>query len=109
MAEMQERLKQRLQEGAQGIKNLTEQSDYSEGKLTRTIESQTAKIPSVAYLNLAIGSMVFSGVLALFAERKALGNFVGLWAPTFLLLGIYNKLVKIEGSDRYDEAHRKAA
>jgi hypothetical protein len=26
--------------------------------------------------------------------------FVGHWAPTFLLLGIYNKLVKLLGSDR---------
>jgi hypothetical protein len=26
-------------------------------------------------------------------------NFVGQWAPTFLILGLYNKLVKLEGSD----------
>jgi hypothetical protein len=25
--------------------------------------------------------------------------FVGQWAPTFLILGLYNKLVKVEGSD----------
>jgi hypothetical protein len=25
--------------------------------------------------------------------------FVGQWAPTFLLLGIYNKLVKLHGSE----------
>jgi hypothetical protein len=30
-------------------------------------------------------------------EKKA--NFVGHWAPTFLLLGLYNKLVKLHGSE----------
>jgi hypothetical protein len=30
--------------------------------------------------------------------------FVGQWAPAFLLLGVYNKLVKQLGSDRYDPA-----
>ncbi|TWT97446.1 hypothetical protein Pla100_26000 [Neorhodopirellula pilleata] len=30
-------------------------------------------------------------------KQKAL--FVGNWAPTFLLLGIYNKMVKLHGSD----------
>jgi hypothetical protein len=70
-----------------------------EGEFTKKIEQQTAKIPSVGYLGLAIGSMVASATLAIFAERKSLANFVGLWAPSFLLIGIYNKLVKLEGSD----------
>jgi hypothetical protein len=26
-------------------------------------------------------------------------NFVGQWAPTFLILGLYNKMVKLHGSD----------
>ncbi len=28
--------------------------------------------------------------------------FVGQWAPTFLVLGVYNKLVKQLGSDRVE-------
>jgi hypothetical protein len=28
--------------------------------------------------------------------------FVGQWAPTFLILGLYNKIVKTHGSDRLD-------
>jgi hypothetical protein len=28
--------------------------------------------------------------------------FVGQWAPTFLILGLYNKIVKELGSDRTD-------
>ena len=40
---------------------------------------------------------------------QAMGNrnvslFVGQWAPTFLLLGVYNKLVKQLGSDRTEHA-----
>jgi hypothetical protein len=71
-----------------------------EGTLTRRIEEQTAKIPSAGFLGMAIGSMALSAVIASFARRKEFANFVGLWAPSFLLLGIYNKLVKMErGSD----------
>jgi hypothetical protein len=33
------------------------------------------------------------------AGKKHAALFVGQWAAPFLLLGIYNKLVKIHGSD----------
>ena len=70
-----------------------------EGEMTKRIEQQTAKIPSIGFLGLALGSMVASAALAFVAQRKELANFVGLWAPSLLLIGIYNKLVKLEGSD----------
>jgi len=78
-----------------------------EGEVTQKIEQQTSKIPSVGYLGLAIGSMALSAGLAIFADRKPLANFVGLWAPTFLILGIYNKLVKLEGSDQYSKGNKQ--
>jgi hypothetical protein len=71
----------------------------TEGGMTKKIESVTAKVPSLGYLGLAIGSMALSAALAAFSERKTLANFVGLWVPSFMLMGIYNKLVKLEGSD----------
>ena len=72
-----------------------------EGKWTKALENQTAKIPSVFFLNLAIGSIALSAAVKLFKKRDdTTGNFIGLWAPTFLLLGLYNKLVKLEGNDR---------
>lgn len=74
-------------------------SHREEGDLTKRVEQQTAKIPSLGYLGLAVGSMAASAALALFSNRKEYANFVGLWAPSFLLIGIYNKLVKLEGSD----------
>lgn len=72
-----------------------------EGAVTKKVEQYTAQVPSIAYLSLAIGSMVTSAAIALFSERKSLANFIGLWVPTLMLVGIYNKLVKIEGSDRF--------
>jgi hypothetical protein len=72
-----------------------------EDVLTKTIEQQTAKIPSVSWLGLAIGSMAISMALEVFSgKKKDPANFVGLWVPTFLLFGIYNKLVKLEGSEQ---------
>ena len=79
--------------------------DAKEGELTKKIESVTAQIPSMGYLALAIGSMVASAGLAIFSERKNIANFVGLWVPTFLLFGIYNKIVKVEGSDQSGQLH----
>jgi hypothetical protein len=76
-------------------------SDRSEGRLARSIEQQTAKLPSDAFLWAAVGSMGVSAALQV-AGNKHASLFVGQWAPAFLLLGIYNKLVKQLGSDRVD-------
>ena len=71
---------------------------HREGKVARVIEEQTAKLPSDLFLWLSIGSMATSLTLkALKNDHLAL--FIGQWAPSFLLLGIYNKLVKLEGHD----------
>ncbi|MCM2322132.1 MAG: hypothetical protein NDJ90_02610 [Oligoflexia bacterium] len=80
------------------VSNKLSESKPTEGRLTEKIEQQTAKIPSLGYLGLAVGSMAASALLAVFSNKKEYANFVGLWAPSFLLLGIYNKLVKIESS-----------
>ena len=73
-------------------------SDRGEGTVTEMIEEQTAKVPSGMYLSLGIGAMVLSWLL-LIGGRKNLANFVGQWVPTILIVGLYNKLVKVEGSD----------
>jgi hypothetical protein len=69
-----------------------------EGKITRTVERVTAQVPSLGFFGLAVGSMMASAGLAL-AGKRELANFVGLWAPSLLLIGVYNKLVKLEGHD----------
>lgn len=71
----------------------------SEGKVARTIEEQTAKLPSDTFLWLAVGAMGTSAALQMSGNRH-LSLFFGQWAPAFLLFGVYNKLVKQLGSDR---------
>lgn len=71
---------------------------YGEGPLARGIEEQTARLPSDTWLWAAGASIALSLTYqAIDEKQKAL--FVGNWAPTFLLLGIYNKMVKLHGSD----------
>lgn len=60
------------------------------------VESQTKKIPNLAFLGVAGAAMVASAMLTFRKQNKTLGNFVGLWVPTVMLLGVYNKLVKVE-------------
>ena len=38
-----------------------------------------------------------------FEGQKTDALFVGHWAAPILLLGIYNKLVKLHGSDRFED------
>ena len=74
------------------------QGEATEDQITAAIEKNTAKIPSSVYLAGALLSMGVSlGLKAAKKEHEAL--FVGQWAAPFLLLGIYNKLVKLHGSD----------
>ena len=65
---------------------------------TTDAEQQTAKLPSDTFLWAALGSMAVSATLQIMKHQKV-SLFVGQWAPSFLLLGLYNKLVKLEGHD----------
>jgi hypothetical protein len=67
-----------------------------EGKLTRSIEQQTSRIPSMFWLGLAGAAGLLSLGLKLSGREPKTANFVANWVPTILLLGIYNKLVKEE-------------
>jgi hypothetical protein len=72
--------------------------EHREGSIARAIEQQTAKLPSDAFLWAAVGSIGLSLALELSGKEKT-ANFVGHWAPTLLILGLYNKMVKLQGSD----------
>jgi hypothetical protein len=72
--------------------------EHREGAVARSIEQQTAKLPSDWFLWAAFGSI--AGSLAFkFSGKDHHALFVGQWAPTFLILGLYNKLVKLQGSE----------
>jgi hypothetical protein len=81
----------------------TKVSGEREGNFTSTMESQTSKIPSAGYLTAAIVSMLGSATFKILGKDN-LALFVGQWAPTFLIMGVYNKMVKQHGSDAYSRA-----
>jgi hypothetical protein len=70
-----------------------------EGRVATMIEEQTAKIPSDVFLWASFGSMAASLTLKILRKDDT-ALFIGQWAPSFLLLGIYNKLVKQLGHDK---------
>ena len=67
--------------------------------VAKGIEKQTAKIPSDAFLWAAFGAIGVSAFLE-FSGHEEKSRFVGQWVAPFLLLGVYNKIVKVAGSDR---------
>lgn len=71
-------------------------AEHAESSFTRVIEQQTGKIPSHVFLMAGLGSMAASFALEL-ADRPRASRFVGMWAPTLLIMGVYNKLVKLGG------------
>jgi len=72
--------------------------EHREGPVARSIEQQTAKIPSDWFLWAALGSIGASLILQ-FSGKESKAQFLGHWAPTLLILGMYNKLVKLHGSE----------
>jgi len=75
--------------------------EQQEGGLARPIEEWTARIPSDTFLWMAGASILTSLTLRMMGHKHD-ALFVGQWAPTFLLLGIYNKIVKVAGHDRME-------
>ena len=86
---------------AQELKNKAESFNpaYKEGPVAANIEKYTAKLPSDLFLWAALGSMAISATLKIMKkDDEAL--FVGQWPAPFLLLGLYNKLIKMEGFEK---------
>jgi hypothetical protein len=76
---------------------------HREGTVAKTIEQQTSKLPSDTFLWMAVAAMTASATLQM-AGNRHVSLFIGQWAPTFLIFGLYNKLVKQLGSDRTENA-----
>ncbi|MEJ7740935.1 MAG: hypothetical protein WKF97_26250 [Chitinophagaceae bacterium] len=72
--------------------------EHQEGEVAKTIEDQTAKLPSDIFLWAALGAMAASATLQILGKKET-SLFVGQWPAPFLILGLYNKLVKLEGHD----------
>jgi hypothetical protein len=74
-----------------------------EDQFTALLEAQTSTLPSSLFLGAAFASILGSLSLKL-AGKDHQALFVGQWAAPFLLLGIYNKMVKQHGSDSASHA-----
>ncbi len=81
--------------------NTKEAQEHSEGVVARTLERQSAKLPSDIWLWAALSSMGISLACRLKGNRDR-SLFIGQWAAPLLLIGVYNKIVKVSGSDRVD-------
>lgn len=77
------------------------QPSKTEDRFTKTVEDYTGAIPSSAFLGVAVGAMALSFALQVTGRGKW-GNFIAQWVPTWLIIGVYNKLVKLEGHDQED-------
>jgi hypothetical protein len=75
---------------------------HKEGPVAKAIEEQTGKIPSDIFLWTALSAMSVSFVLQVLGKRHT-SLFIGQWAAPFSILGLYNKLVKLEGHDNTEE------
>lgn len=77
-------------------------NEHKEGEVTKKIEKETSKLPSDLFLAASVTSMAASLALKLIGKQHT-ALFVGQWAAPFLLFGIYNKMVKLEGHDKTDK------
>jgi hypothetical protein len=92
-------MESRIQSSMEGF---AEEGQAKEGPVAKRLESATSRLPSDIWLWASVGSMLVSLGLQLSGNKKtkAVSNFVGHWAPTLLIFGLYNKIVKVAGHDR---------
>jgi hypothetical protein len=83
------------------VDRVTHMPERTEGGVAKTIEQHTSKMPSDWFLTAALATIGVSLALQL-SGNKHKSLFLGEWVPTILLLGVYNKIVKVAGSDRFD-------
>lgn len=84
------------------VRTARKNAEHKEGPVATAIEEQTAKLPSDLFLWVGLGFMAISFGLQLAGKRK-LSNFIGRWPTNILLMGLYNKLVKVEGHDKVNK------
>jgi hypothetical protein len=84
-----------------------------EGRVAKSIEKETSRLPSDLFMWGALGAMGISAISQIVGNRRSMSmlhrparapmaTFFGMWVPTLLLFGVYNKIVKVAVSDRRD-------
>ncbi len=72
--------------------------EAQEDQVTAAIEKFTSKVPSSIFLGVAIAS-IFGSIAFQASKKQHEALFIGQWVAPFLILGLYNKMVKQHGSD----------
>jgi hypothetical protein len=95
----------RTKQNGKGVNVMQEKviRGVAEDRFTGAIESQTSKVPSSGYLAAAFGAIAVSALLKI-ARKDDWALVVGQWPAAFMLMGVYNKMVKQHGSDSYSKA-----
>ncbi|HOK53013.1 MAG TPA: hypothetical protein PLP86_07455 [Armatimonadota bacterium] len=65
-----------------------------EGEPTKALLEAGETAPSTLYAYLAGASVLLSAILFFTRKSKDWSLFIGQWAPTFLALGLFTKLLK---------------
>ena len=84
--------------GAEGD-NPTEGVDSA----ARRIDSVTTELPSSLFLASALAAMGASALLQVVGNKQT-SQFIGQWVPTILILGVFNKMVKLHGAEGSSES-----
>lgn len=98
MQQQQTATERTLQRGNRSNGHGGSKPEHREGPVAATIENETAKVPSDVYLWASVGAMAASAVLQILGKRKV-SLFIGQWVSPILIMGLYNKIVKVAGHD----------
>ena len=67
-------------------------------QINRVAEKASSKTPTLLFTYAALASIAVSAYMQIRGKRDW-SLFVGQWVPSFLLFGLYNKILKTQGAD----------
>lgn len=71
-----------------------------DAKVAKVAEIKSKEVPTSIFITLAGAAIALSLGLAMSKKKKSWAIFVGQWAPTILLFGIYDKIVKTNDNSK---------
>lgn len=87
------------------VQEMTQRMEEISGRMDGFDEMISTRVPSNAFVMLAGLSIIGSLSLRIMG-RKNDALFVGQWAPTFMLLGVYSKVCKEISMHRNSDIHQ---
>lgn len=97
MSQADESLQETAQQAEETVQDMSQQVGTAAQEKVREIEQKIAAAPEEAISPWLLGAAAASilGSVILYARgKKEDATFVGLWAPTFLALGVFKDMLK---------------